>query len=138
MHNDVNRALRSALGLDWMLAELSRDSAEIDAFLDCVATGRAEALAKRHERRFRWASVIGVFGISWLTTHTITESVLELRAVHDALHLGHDQVAHIAAGVAIGVAVVTALVTAFAGGHGHKHGNAKHALDEIVIGAAKH
>lgn len=114
MHNDVNAALRAALGLDGMLGELDRDSAQIDAYLRHAAAARAEAREQRGERRWRLATALGVFGISWLTTFTIAKELLGLKAL-EPLPLGHDALALLQVGSALAVAVVAALVTALIG-----------------------
>ncbi len=134
MHNDVNRALREVLGLDWMLAELDRDSAQIDAYLSQAAARKAAEHARRQDRRFRWASVIGIFGLSWLTTFTIAKEILELRPVHDWLHLSQDLAPLAATAIGLVIAVVAAAVTAMTGRH--PHGLAEHAQHETVIHAA--
>jgi len=46
MHNDVNRTLRGVLGLDWMLTELDRDSAQIDAHMTRATANKAAELTK--------------------------------------------------------------------------------------------
>ena len=115
MHNDVNAALRAALGLDPMLAELDRDSAQIDAYLKHAAAQREEARDARRERRWRWASALGVFGIAWLTTFTIAKELLALEWVRQAVTLSHDQTALIEVGAAGIVALIAATLTGWIG-----------------------
>ncbi|EGV27677.1 hypothetical protein ThidrDRAFT_4511 [Thiorhodococcus drewsii AZ1] len=137
MHNAVNAALRRALGLDAMLSELGRDTAEIDALLERTAAREAATRAHRNERRFRWASVIGVFGITWLTTHTLFKEALELPLMHALLHLGHDQVGLVAGGIALIVSLVAAILTGVRGSADHGH-LAQHAVQDNVIHQAGH
>ena len=127
MHNDVNQALRRALGTDWMLEELDRDSAQIDAFLEHSA-------AKRHERNFRWASVFGVFGIGWLTSFSIVKEVLELTPLQPLV--APDSAGSLAALVALGIALIAAVVTWLSGG-GYKQGNLDHAGHETMSRKAR-
>ena len=69
-HNVVHTALRSALQLDRMLAEVSGDVVEIHAFL-------REIDAERHEARFRLAAVVAAAAIAFLTSNTIFTELLE-------------------------------------------------------------
>lgn len=138
MHNEVNRALRDALGLDRMLTELDRDTAQIDAHLSRVAAAQSADQARRHERRFRWASVIGAAGIGWLIAFTIVKAVLEIPAVEHLLHLSHELAPAVAAGVALAIAVIPALRTGIGGAHGSGHDEAEHAAREVSIHKGQH
>ncbi len=115
MHNDVNAALRSALGLDRMLDELDRDSAQIDAYLSRVAERRDEARAARQERRWRWASMLGVLGIAWLTSFTIAKELLALEAMAGWLSWSPGLTALVQIGVSTAIAVGAALAVGSGG-----------------------
>jgi len=127
LHNAVNQALRRALGLDWMLAELNQDTQEIDAYLQRMT-------AERTARRFRWASTIGGAAITWLTAFAIVKELLEV------LHMATPEAIGI---IAIGIGLATALVAGWVtwartGEAGEReHGNesshlARHAVEEQI------
>lgn len=137
MHNQVNAALRKALGLDRMLEELNRDTAEIDNYLARAAIRRRERQTSLGEQRFRWVSVIGIFGVSWLTSFTIFKEILGLKNVHGLLHLPQEKVGLVATAIGVIVGLIAGAKTWLKGVNEHGDGLTDNAAHEKIVQQAK-
>ncbi len=82
MHNELNQALRKALGLDRMMKEFAADITEIEAFLRAVREHSVET-------RFYWLSVIGGASLAGFAGVPIFTSIfrmlLSFQAVQDGV-----------------------------------------------------
>ena len=111
MHNETNQALRKVFGLDWMLDELNNDSARIDGYMASVAAKQQQQQAEQQARRFRWASVIGVLGVTWLSLFSGLKEVLAIDAIARFLCIPSGQSGVYAVIIALLLAGVAAWVT---------------------------
>jgi hypothetical protein len=85
MHNSVNHAIRKSLGLDKMLAEIERDTMQIDKFLNQAASTKIDERSRNNEKRFRWVVIIGAGTAAWLAASNILEKVFEISVVNSLM-----------------------------------------------------
>jgi hypothetical protein len=117
MHNAINRAISRVLDLDRMMAELHSDTTYMDAFLRRIAAAKEAASAAATERRLKWISVVGTFGIAWLASFEIFKEVLGVEAIRDFVCLPESQVGSIAVVMGCLLGLVAAWVACARGPH---------------------